>query len=236
VDRQAPESLGPPLDAAVQLLVGSDLHSSRPGLEWFCHLAELHEPDAVVFLGDFITRQPLSFTREVLATLRQLAPACFVIPGNMDPRETVVELDIAATDGLVNLHKHAVSLRGYRFAGLGGSITTPLGDTPFEAADAAFAEPLRAVLPADVWVLHSPLRGFRDRAGPGIAAGSASLRALWEEQNPRPRLVLSGHIHEATGQEVSGGTTFLNPGSLANRSAARAVLHAGGVHAEVLGG
>lgn len=236
MDRQAPESLGPPQDAAVQLLVGSDLHNSRPGLEWFCNLAEELRPDAIVFLGDFITRQPLSFTREVLATLRMLASACFVVPGNMDPRETLVEFDIAAFDGLVNLHKHAAPFRGYRFAGLGGSITTPMGDTPLEAVDEGLAEPLRALLPADVWVLHSPLRGFRDRAGPGIAAGSASLRALWEEQDPRPLLVLSGHIHEATGQEAFGGTTFLNPGPLAVRSAARAVLHAGSVQAEVLGG
>ena len=83
----------------LSILVGSDLHNSRPGLEWFCQLAELRRPRLIAFLGDFVTRQPLSFVKEVLATLRDLAPAVFVIPGNWDPRETLVEIDAAAFDG-----------------------------------------------------------------------------------------------------------------------------------------
>lgn len=223
-------------DRGLSILAGSDLHNSRPGLEWFCHLAEVRQPQLVAFLGDFVTRQPLSFIKEVLATLRDLAPAVFIIPGNWDPREVLVETDAAAYDGLRNLHKHSAQLAGYDFAGLGGSITTPIGSTPFESPDEGFAAGLMPLLPADVWLLHNPVHGYRDLASRTIHAGSQALAALWRQQEPPPLLVLSGHIHEAAGWEQARGTTFVNPGSLASCSAAAIQLLGGKVDVQILGG
>jgi Icc-related predicted phosphoesterase len=40
-----------------------------------------------------------------------------------------------------------------------------------------------------------------------------------EKQQPKPLLVLSGHIHEAREAEA-WGTLFVNPGALKDRSAA----------------
>jgi hypothetical protein len=222
--------------STLKMLVGSDLHNSRPGLEWFGHLAGFRHSDLIVFLGDFVTQGPLQFVREALATLRTLSRACFVIPGNWDPREALVELDTAAYDGLRNLHKTAAGLGGYRFAGLGGSITTPVGDTPLEASDIGFASPLKPLLPANVWVLHNPVNGHRDLTAGKSHVGSHSLADVWWRQEAKPRLVLSGHIHEAAGWESAAGTTFVNPGSLANRSAAWVELSSQAVSVEMLGG
>lgn len=223
-------------DGRLTMLVGSDMHNSRPGFEWFCRLAELHKPGLLVFLGDFITRQPLSFTKEVLSALRGLAPHCFIIPGNWDPRETLVEIDAAAFDGLRNLHKAKVEAAGYTFAGLGGSTTTPVGDTPLEAPEDGFGEAFQPFLPADVWLLHNPLLGYRDRVAAGMHVGSSSLADIWRAQRQRPLLVMSGHIHEAAGCEEDGGTCFANPGSLAGRSAALVTLADRKVAFELLGG
>lgn len=217
------------------VLAGSDLHNSRVGFEWFCHLAEVRQPELIAFLGDIVSRQPLALVKEVLVTLRSLAPHCFIIPGNWDPREMLVETDAAAFDGLRNLHKAQVHLAGYSFAGLGGSTTTPIGGTPMEAPDPGFAAPLATFLPADIWLLHNPVYGYRDLVAHGGHAGSRSLEAQWLLQNPAPLLVLSGHIHEAAGFEEARGTVFVNPGSMANRSAAWIELSGDVVDVQMVG-
>lgn len=225
-----PQSPAAPTEAladdsrSLRLLLAGDLHGSEKGLAWFYSQAEELKPELIVFVGDFVTGGPLSFVRDVLASLRDLAPQVFVIPGNWDPRESLVAMDEAAFDGLRNLHKSAGWAGGYSFAGLGGSTPTPHGGSPFEAVadDEFFADPLRLHLPADIWVLHNPVYGFRDRvASSGANAGSEALLTVFKEQDPAPRLVLSGHIHEARGVDSWRGTTFVNAGPL---SACGAVL------------
>jgi uncharacterized protein len=196
------------------ILAGADLHHSQAGWDWFINLAQQRQPGCVVFLGDFVNRGPLNFIRQALKDLHGLAPHAAVIPGNWDPRAALVEFDLHAHDGLRNLHKAGAYISGYVFAGLGGSTTTPVRDTPLEAPELGFATPLAAQLPADVWLLHNPILGFRDRIPSGNHVGSSELRELWDAQEPKPLLVLSGHIHEAHGLEQSDGTIFLNPGSL----------------------
>jgi len=218
------------------MLVGGDLHNSQAGLDWFCHVAAERRPELVICLGDIVTGKPMGFIRETLAILRQVAPASMVIPGNWDPRESLVEMDIAATDGMVNLHKRTMHHGGYSFAGLGGSATTPVRTTPFEQPDEQFAAPLAGLLPAEVWVLHNPLYGFRDQVQPGVSCGSEELFMLWKQQQPKPLLVLSGHIHEARGTEEAWGTLFVNPGALKDRCAALIRLSGDEASCELLDG
>lgn len=223
---------------SLRLLLCGDLHGSDKGLAWLYGQAEELEPDLVVFVGDFVTGGPLSFVRDVLATLRELATQAFVIPGNWDPRESLVSMDEASFDGLRNLHKCAAWMQGYSFAGLGGSTPTPHGGSPFEceADDEAFADPLRPYLPADIWILHNPVYGFRDRIVSGANIGSEALLKLFKEQDPAPMLVLSGHVHEARGVDSWRGTTFVNAGPLSQSGAAMIVLTGDEVEVELLGG
>lgn len=218
------------------VLAGSDLHGSREGLAWFSAQATALQPDLLVFLGDFVNNGPLPFVREVLRELRDLAPNCFVVPGNWDPREALPVLDVEAYDGLKHLHKSTTVLAGYIFAGLGGSTPTPIGTTPLEMTEESLVQPFAAQLPADVWLVHNPLRGHRDRVGTGEHVGSERLAELCRQQEPSPLLVLSGHIHEAWGAESNGTTTFANPGSLSDRRAAWLTLDADIVHVEMLEG
>jgi len=160
------------------ILVGADLHDSREGLDWFAAQAAALSPELVVFLGDFTTDGSLSFISEVLRELRQLSPNTFVIPGNWDPREALGRMDTEAVDGLRHLHKHTVQLGGYLFAGLGGSMPTPIGTTPLEMPEELLAAPLAGLLPADVWLLHNPLHGFGDLVESGENVGSRRLGLL----------------------------------------------------------
>jgi Icc-related predicted phosphoesterase len=205
-----------PTNRKLTILAGADAHGHQPGLDWFYGIARERQPQLLCFLGDFINRGPLEFIREALLDMRALAPHCFVIPGNWDPRQMLITLDELSHDGMRNLHKHGAFCCGYNFAGLGGSIRTPAKDTPIEAEDEGFADPLRPYLPADVWLLHQPMSGFRDKVASGANIGSEALRALWEEQQHKPLLVLSAHVHECGGLDAWQGCTFVNPGPLTN--------------------
>lgn len=200
----------------MRLLVGSDLHNNARAKAWFCHLADAVKPDVILFLGDFITFEPLSFARDVMRDMASFEVPTLVIPGNCDPREVLLLID--QIEGITNLHNHAVLFGGLRFAGKGGSITCP-SPTPFEEPDEGFARTLEPLMEGtDVLVLHQPVRGFRDLIVGVGDVGSVSLLKLVTEH--RPRLVLSGHIHEAKGLDVWETTYFVNPGALLGMNAA----------------
>jgi Icc-related predicted phosphoesterase len=227
----------------MRILAAGDLHGSQRGADWLYAQCAALAPDLVLFLGDFVTGGPLSFAVEVLRELRMLDAPCFAVPGNWDPREITVHMDEQAYDGLRNLHKTSAYMGGYSFAGLGGSTPTPKGNSPLESDDEGFADPLAARLPADVWVLHCPLRGFRDfAAGPQANVGSESLLALYNQQVAEqmpPLLVVSGHIHEARGIARGGPeaeTLFVNPGPLSASGAALISLTDRRAEAELIGG
>jgi len=200
----------------MKLLVGADLHNNARGMEWFCRLADAELPDAVVFLGDFITFSPMSFARQAIRDLSGLADSVLVVPGNCDPRDILLDLEKA--EGVISLHNRQVEIEGVRYAGKGGSISCP-SPTPFEENDDTFAESLeRTAEGAEVLVLHQPVRGYRDAVSSRQRVGSESLRKLVDRL--KPRLVLSGHIHEAQGVDREGGTAFVNPGALLVMNAA----------------
>ncbi|MBN2081267.1 metallophosphoesterase family protein [bacterium] len=230
-----PESLKE-LRTALNILAGSDLHESQGGLDWFCAQATALQPDLVIFLGDFVTFGPLAFLREALRELRDLAPHCYVIPGNCDPRDALPIIDREAYDGLRHLHKTSAALNGYSFAGLGGSCRTPDKITPLEMEDEMLAAPFPVLLPADVWLLHQPLFGYCDQLASGLHVGSQELRQIYGNEAEPPLLVLSGHIHEAVGIERENSTVFVNPGSLKERSAAWIRLSGHNIDVEVLTG
>lgn len=200
----------------MKLLVGADLHNNASGMKWFCELAEAETPDAVVFLGDFITFSPMAFARQAIRDLTTVADTVIVVPGNCDPRDILLDLERA--DGIISLHNRQIEIDGVRFAGRGGSIACP-SPTPFEENDDSFASSLARVAEgAEILVLHQPVFGYRDVAAGGQHVGSKSLREL--VQKLKPRLVLSGHIHEAQGVDREGGLVFVNPGALLAMNAA----------------
>jgi len=200
----------------MKLLVGTDLHNDARAMRWFCELADTESPDVVVFLGDFITFSPMTFARQAIRDLSTLSDFILAIPGNCDPRDILLDLERAAS--IISLHNCQVEVLGVKFAGKGGSIHCP-APTPFEEDDETFATSLERVAEgAEILVLHQPVKGHHDTVQQERHVGSESLRILVERVSPR--LVLSGHIHEAKGVEREGATVFVSPGPLLNLNAA----------------
>ncbi len=205
----------------MKLLVGSDLHNDAGALSWFLRTAEREKPDVLLFLGDFITFSPMSFARQAVRDLAGTAENVLIIPGNCDQRDILLDVDKEV--GVVNLHNRAVTISGVTFIGKGGSISCP-SPTPFEDSDEGFADSLAPLVEgADVFMLHQPMFGFRDRVSSEKHVGSKSLRALLDIH--LPRVVFSGHIHEAKGLDVYRGCYFLNPGPLLEMDCAIVNIH-----------
>lgn len=187
----------------VHLLVCSDLHGSDRALDVLKNAQEDDAFDAVVVCGDFTTNGSPKYVKNFLAQAR--VPVLGV-PGNCDT-DAIVDMLVKAG---ASVHGRRVNIKGLEFFGFGGAPPSPYG-MPFEVEEATMAEKIRAVgVRGGVMVTHTPSLGMNDLTKGGRNMGSKALLDVAEEL--RPRLALSGHIHEARGEAESHGTVFVNPG------------------------
>ena len=188
----------------VNLLVCSDIHGSKKALKTIRNAAEDDPFDAVVICGDLTTDGSPRFARTLLDSL---STKVIAVPGNCDSKAIASLLDLAGA----SVHGKVVDVNGVRFFGFGGAPPSPYG-MPFEIPEEIMAQKLREVgVRGGVMVTHTPALGMNDRSASGSSMGSKAILDVASEL--RPRLALSGHIHEARGETVSRGTVFVNPGA-----------------------
>jgi hypothetical protein len=184
----------------MRLLVFSDLHGDRAGLELLLDT----EADVYIAAGDL---SDWGRGLDGMATLlTRRAPHVWVLPGNHEHASRVEEL--CSRHGLNSMHGRVFEHSGWRFAGLGHSTPTPF-NTPGESSEEQFAASLALLAgnPPDILVCHSPPLGTSlDQAGPGRHFGSWAIREFIE--NHPPHLFFCGHIHEAAGRELKLGSTL----------------------------
>jgi Icc-related predicted phosphoesterase len=188
----------------MRILVFSDVHSSNRTIEMAIDDINTYSPELLLISGDITHFGPSSFANAFLDAIdiRTLA-----IPGNCDPPDVLSVLKERGVD----LHEKRETIEGFDFVGFGGSNTTPF-DTIMEFdEEVIFASLDNIMVEESVLVTHVPPKGFVDATPNGIHAGSRAVKEIVEKY--RPRLSVSGHIHEARGLNEEGGTVFLNPGS-----------------------
>ncbi len=212
-----PDSLA---DRVTTLLVATDLHGSTNAVWKLKEAAQEHQPDLLVLLGDLTNFGPVEWAKDLLE--QQKVPTIFV-PGNCDPPAL---LDLNEPPAYQCIHGKRLDMEGLSFAGWGGSPSGAFQGSFHWSPDVMKSglEPLIESL--DVLVLHCPPLGRNDLTPSGIHAGSPELAELVSAA--QPRLVLSGHIHEATGV-IQDGTTYLNPGPAMNSLAAVVNISGSGV-------
>lgn len=217
----------------MRVLTLSDIHGDIDNLERI--LNRESEYDLILVLGDITDTSHDDYVeraRDILTLLDQQGTFVKAIPGNMD-NEDVLELLI---QNRVNLHKDIFSMGNYDFVGFGGSMkseisldranasSSPSGstpfNTPFEPDDAERGNVLSTLLqrtasPNRAVVSHHPPKNtLIDRTADGDQVGSDALRELIETEDIR--IVFSGHIHEAAGEDRLGDTVMVNPGPVTN--------------------
>lgn len=188
----------------MRFLVLSDVHSSARTSAWANRLAKEHGADAFIVLGDIVNFSPPDWAEEFL---RSLELPAYAVPGNCDPPSVVTYIDRAAT----SLHMRKAEVGGMTFIGLGGSNPT-IFDTPFELEEEEIKEKLGPLMEEGaVMVLHCPPYGFLDKVMGDKSVGSTAILDLVKRY--RPKVVLSGHVHEDRGVIEKDGTLFMNPGA-----------------------
>jgi Icc-related predicted phosphoesterase len=185
------------------LMVCSDLHGSDETLSLLRKAERAISPDLVVASGDLTTYGSADYLRRFLANF---SADILAVPGNCDTDEMLLMLE----DAGVSVHGRRVKKAGLDIFGFGGGLPSS-ASMPFEVDEEDIVTSLRSVASrGGVMVTHTPPKGMNDSDRSGRHLGSEGIMQVVTEF--RPRLVLSGHVHEARGSCVKGGTMFVNPG------------------------
>lgn len=182
--------------------------------------------DLLIATGDLTNYGKKEDAKSVLEELLSINSRLLALIGNLDNFEIndyLEQLDL-------NLHGQARLVQGkICVIGAGGSNITPF-QTPTEFSESeisenlmrgytqgmeyiALATPLHRCKIPMILISHAPPRGTRvDRLRNGRHVGSTAVRSFIEKY--QPELCITGHIHEARGEDILGKTRILNPGML----------------------
>ncbi len=195
----------------MKVLVATDFHGYEAAFENFASKAEEEKAEILVICGDITHFGTIQEAKYLLSLLTDLRLPVLFVPGNCDP-PALADIDV---EGAMCIHGKSVSYGDLTFIGVGGSPSTPL-NTLFEMTEEKIAQILNEGSKNidNRWVIlvsHTPPKGTSvDKIHLGEHVGSSSVRSFVEER--KPSAVFCGHIHEARGKDVIGGTIIVNPG------------------------
>ena len=209
----------------MKLLVVSDIHGSEGAMDMIVAKASSLRPDLVVVCGDITHFGPAT---QAKAFLDKVGSPTFAVPGNCDPPEVITAIEDSKAKGL---HRRQQTFMGNTFVGLGGSPQSPSGlemefseDRMFKFLDEVMVQ--RAIL-----VTHCPAWGRNDTVR-GAHLGSKAISDIVEKY--KPKLALSGHIHDARGVVEEKQTTFVNPGPAKHGYAALVTVKGDNIQVQLL--
>ncbi|ADD09180.1 metallophosphoesterase [Candidatus Aciduliprofundum boonei] len=185
----------------MKLLAIADIHGAWNVLYLIEEFDGLYNFDAVLIAGDITNFGPAEFA---LDFLNEINKPTFAIPGNCDPPDV---LDAIEKSKAVNLHKKEFEFGGLHFIGLGG--TNGIGFTMGITFQEDYAYKFLSRCKECVFLLHQPPYGILDDVGSHHIGSEGIRKAVFEA---KPKIVISGHVHEARGYFKTEDTLFVNPG------------------------
>ncbi|MCP8317688.1 MAG: metallophosphoesterase [archaeon] len=191
----------------MKFLAITDVHGRTQVLKWLIELSK--DFDLLAVAGDVTEWGDENFFRNFYKLISDNDIMTLFVPGNHDP---ILELNLPK---ISNLHGESTNFNGLIFCGIGGSNPTPFS-TPFELDDdQAYKLLFRLPNQIDVLISHSSPYGTKcDRSYKGHHIGSKPVRSFIEKV--KPKVVISGHVHEARSMDVLGDTLIVNPGPAMN--------------------
>ncbi len=189
----------------MKILATSDIHGDQRARRFLDSVVQAASPDLLVICGDITTFGPASFAESLLTGLKV---RCAAVPGNCDPPEVAEVI----RKRCIPLHGRREIIEGIPFVGLGGAPCCT-HTTPNELEESEIESLLaKTMVDGCVVVSHAPPIGANDVTRSGKSLGSSSLAEYVSRF--KPRLLLSGHVHEARNVFERDGTVFANPGPL----------------------
>jgi hypothetical protein len=197
----------------MHIMAFGDIHEYLHPLE---SLADaLRQADLILVSGDMTRWRGPETAAKVLEAIKQYNTNILAQVGNTDDWAINQYLDTLG----MNLHGQGHRVGDLGIFGVGGSTPTPFY-TPTEFSEEEIAAYLEAGYdmikdaPRKILVAHCPpAHTAIDRIYAGYHVGSTSVRRFIETY--QPDVCISGHIHEAPGEDRIGNTLLLNPGMLA---------------------
>jgi hypothetical protein len=201
----------------MKLLILSDIHGEYEKLNKVIESIE-DKFDIIVCNGDVtdMFNIPKEFSQLDIADLiiqkiLSMNKPLLCVPGNHDPYEILNVFD----DYGINLHEKIKTIEKIDFIGFGGA-DTPF-NTMFEPSEREIEESLgklkKEIKNRFVFVVHNPPKNTKlDLTSAGKHVGSGVIRNFILEN--KPILVISAHIHEASGIDKIDKTTLFYPGAV----------------------
>lgn len=173
---------------------------------------EISSADLVVLAGDLTQYGDEEKAARVIEVVKGINSNILAQVGNLDS----LDIDLYLTRKGINIHGRGKIIDGVGIFGCGGS-----GPTPFHTPVEFNEEELKGFLesgykevrdaPVKIMICHTPpVNTEVDRIGSGAHVGSKAVREFIEKY--RPDLCVTGHIHEASGEDAIGKTKIINPG------------------------
>jgi uncharacterized protein len=173
---------------------------------------ELETADVVIISGDLTNYNGRKEAQKVIEAIMKYNKNVLAQLGNLDK----FEVNDYLTEKGINLHRNGYIKDGIGIFGVGGSNPTPFR-TPTEFSEgeieAFLLEGYEKVKKArfKIMVPHVPPNGTKiDVIRNGAHVGSHKVRDFIEKH--RPDISISGHIHEARGNDKIGNTLIFNAG------------------------
>lgn len=213
-------------------IVFGDVHEHVAAVDG---IPDLERAEAVIVSGDLTTVGGKEAAVRALAHIARRNPRVLAQVGNMD----TAQVDAVLEQRGITIHRQVRELApGVGLAGVGYSTPTPFG-TPLEVDEATMAAWAEEVLGAAaarfdhvLFVVHTPpWNTVTDRLLSGVSVGSPGVRAAIERH--QPAVVVTGHIHEARGEDWIGRSHVLNPGAFGQGGYVRVGLAPEGLRARL---
>lgn len=176
----------------MKILATADIHGSQFRLNVVLKNIERYSPDLVVICGDITQFGPGEVATNFLD---QIPVDTLAITGNIDTREVGKGIDDSKA---IKIEMKKVVKKGIPFVGANG----------IDPNQTKVIAEKNLIDENTVIVSHEPPYGAQDKVFLGMHAGNKELREIIDKY--KPRLVLSGHIHEDPGITKIGNTTVVN--------------------------
>jgi len=185
----------------MKALALADIHGDWKIPYMIEELSQNYDFELILVAGDITNFGPPEFAVELFNSIEK---PILAVPGNCDPPGVLKALDKSKA---VNLHLRRKKMGEFEFAGLGGTngVEFTMGIVFEEKEAYEFLKECRGC----VFLIHQPPFGVLDDAH-GKHIGSRGIRDAVVEA--KPRVVISGHVHEARGYDFLDETLFVNPG------------------------
>lgn len=178
----------------MKILAAADIHGSQYKLNILLENIQRYSPDLVVICGDITQFGPGEVAKNFL---NQIPVETLAVPGNIDTDDVFLGINESRA---VNIDMKKVIKKGIAFVGVNGVDENQINNF-FKNNDNLLDE-------KSVLVTHVPPYDTQDKIFLGKHGGSKELRELVDRY--KPRLVLSGHIHENPGFIKKDNTVIVN--------------------------